>query len=247
MDQGFTEIHTPKILPGASEGGASCFRVPYFNREACLAQSPQLYKQMCIAGDMQRVFEIGELRIHHPCHPLHHHRHHHHHDRGTSQRIRDSSWQQQLLLLLLLFIVHAAAAAAAAPLGTGPVFRAENSNTHRHLCEFVGLDLEMEIKESYIETVDLVDELFKYIFKQLETHATKVNLPTSSYCCCCGCSCCCCLFLCLLSPGVEPAAAAAVAAVAGVCLDSRAACSPSFCIFGGDTAFHLLRGCTDVA
>ena len=33
----------------------------------------------------------------------------------------------------------------------GPVFRAETSRTHRHLCEFVGLDAEMEIKEHYFE------------------------------------------------------------------------------------------------
>lgn len=53
--------------------------------------SPQLYKQMAICADFERVFEIG------------------------------------------------------------PVFRAENSFTHRHMCEFTGLDLEMEIKEHYFE------------------------------------------------------------------------------------------------
>jgi aspartyl-tRNA synthetase len=37
----------------------------------------------------------------------------------------------------------------------GPVFRAENSNTHRHLCEFTGLDLEMTIKDHYYEVMDL--------------------------------------------------------------------------------------------
>jgi aspartyl-tRNA synthetase len=86
IDRDFVEIHTPKLIAGSSEGGSNVFTFSYFNRKACLAQSPQLYKQMCVMGDFQRVFEIG------------------------------------------------------------PVFRAENSFTHRHMCEFVGLDLEMSIK-----------------------------------------------------------------------------------------------------
>lgn len=87
----FVEIHTPKLIATASEGGADVFEVKYFNRKAYLAQSPQLYKQMAVQGDLKNVFEIG------------------------------------------------------------PVFRAEKSFTHRHLTEFVGLDLEMEIKSHYIE------------------------------------------------------------------------------------------------
>ena len=38
----------------------------------------------------------------------------------------------------------------------GPVFRAENSNTGRHLCEFMGLDLEMAINDHYMETLEVV-------------------------------------------------------------------------------------------
>ncbi|RLN23743.1 aspartate--tRNA ligase 2, cytoplasmic-like [Panicum miliaceum] len=49
----------------------------------------------------------------------------------------------------------------------GPVFRAETSRTHRHLCEFTGLDVEMEIKEHYFEVCDVVDGLFVSIFKHL--------------------------------------------------------------------------------
>lgn len=104
---GFIEIQTPKLIPGASEGGAAVFNVKYFNRQACLAQSPQLYKQMCIAAGMQRVYEIG------------------------------------------------------------PVFRAENSHTHRHLCEFTGLDLEMEIYESYHEVLKLLGAMMKHIFTRV--------------------------------------------------------------------------------
>lgn len=58
---GFTEIHTPKLLGGSSEGGANVFSLKYFGKNACLAQSPQLYKQMCVMGDFQRVFEIGPV------------------------------------------------------------------------------------------------------------------------------------------------------------------------------------------
>lgn len=107
-EQGFTEIHSPKLINGSSEGGADVFKVNYFDRPCCLAQSPQLYKQMAICGDMKRVYEVG------------------------------------------------------------PVFRAEKSHTHRHLCEFTGLDLEMEIFEHYSEILDVLDGVFTAIFSGLE-------------------------------------------------------------------------------
>jgi aspartyl-tRNA synthetase len=91
LSKDFVGIHSPKLIGGSSEGGAAVFKLMYNGQPACLAQSPQLYKQMAICGGYERVFEVG------------------------------------------------------------PVFRAENSNTHRHLCEFVGLDAEMEIKEHYFE------------------------------------------------------------------------------------------------
>jgi aspartyl-tRNA synthetase len=109
LDNDFIEIHSPKMIGGASEGGANVFTFKYFGQDACLAQSPQLYKQMALCGDMQRVFEIG------------------------------------------------------------PVFRAEDSNTNRHLCEFTGLDMEMEIKEHYFEVLDMLGNLLIYIFNGLET------------------------------------------------------------------------------
>ncbi|KAA1067563.1 hypothetical protein PGT21_009570 [Puccinia graminis f. sp. tritici] len=104
----FIEIHTPKIQGAATESGASVFKLGYFEQTAFLAQSPQLAKQMAIAADFERVYEIG------------------------------------------------------------PVFRAENSNTYRHMTEFIGLDLEMAIKEHYHEAVDLLDRLFISIFKGLQ-------------------------------------------------------------------------------
>eukprot|EP00455_Lapot_gusevi_P039577 TRINITY_DN443_c0_g1_i3.p1 TRINITY_DN443_c0_g1~~TRINITY_DN443_c0_g1_i3.p1 ORF type:complete len:535 (+),score=232.98 TRINITY_DN443_c0_g1_i3:85-1689(+) len=106
----FVEIHSPKIIPGVSEGGANVFRLKYFDNPACLAQSPQLYKQMGVLADLFRVFEIG------------------------------------------------------------PVFRAEDSNTHRHLTEFVGLDFEMEIKEHYHEVLDVLGDCFIYIFDRINEH-----------------------------------------------------------------------------
>ena len=58
--EGFTEIKTPKILEAASEGGANFFKINYFDKDAYLAQSPQLYKQIMV-GVFERVFEIGTV------------------------------------------------------------------------------------------------------------------------------------------------------------------------------------------
>jgi len=59
--EGFTEMHTPKLMGTASESGAEVFRVDYFGRRAFLAQSPQFYKQMAVAAGIERVFEIGPV------------------------------------------------------------------------------------------------------------------------------------------------------------------------------------------
>jgi len=110
IDRDFVEIHSPKIIPGVSEGGSQVFRLSYFGTPCCLAQSPQLYKQMGVTSDLFRVFEIG------------------------------------------------------------PVFRAEDSNTHRHMCEFMGLDFEMEIKEGYWEVTKMLGDLFAFIFENITKH-----------------------------------------------------------------------------
>lgn len=109
----FECFQTPKLLGSASEGGSSVFKVSYFNTEAFLAQSPQLYKQMLISAQFKRVFEVA------------------------------------------------------------PVFRAENSNTYRHLTEFTGLDLEMEFEKDYHEVVDMIEELMLHIFNGLRTRYAK--------------------------------------------------------------------------
>jgi len=58
--QGFTEIHTPKLVGGATESGANLFTVDYFGRPAYLAHSPQLYKQIMV-GVFERVYETGPV------------------------------------------------------------------------------------------------------------------------------------------------------------------------------------------
>ena len=60
-EQGFIELHSPKLMGSASESGAELFKVEYFERQAYLAQSPQFYKQMAIAAGFGKVFEIGPV------------------------------------------------------------------------------------------------------------------------------------------------------------------------------------------
>lgn len=57
----FIEIHSPKLVGAPSESGAELFTLPYFDRTAYLAQSPQFYKQMAMAAGFERIFEIGPV------------------------------------------------------------------------------------------------------------------------------------------------------------------------------------------
>ncbi|XP_059136182.1 aspartate--tRNA ligase, cytoplasmic [Peromyscus eremicus] len=124
INKGFVEIQTPKIISAASEGGANVFTVSYFKNNAYLAQSPQLYKQMCICADFEKVFCIG------------------------------------------------------------PVFRAEDSNTHRHLTEFVGLDIEMAFNYHYHEVVEEIADTLVQIFKGLqERFQTEIQTVSKQFPC----------------------------------------------------------------
>lgn len=58
QQQGFIEIHSPKLMGTASESGAELFQLEYFGQRASLAQSPQFYKQMAMAAGLDRIFEI---------------------------------------------------------------------------------------------------------------------------------------------------------------------------------------------
>lgn len=53
---GCVEIHPPTIVEAATEGGADVFKVQYFEKDAFLVQSPQLYKQLAVIGGMDKVF-----------------------------------------------------------------------------------------------------------------------------------------------------------------------------------------------
>ncbi|MCZ7356065.1 MAG: aspartate--tRNA(Asn) ligase [Candidatus Methanoperedens sp.] len=59
--EGFVEITTPKVVATATEGGTALFPITYFEREAFLNQSPQLFKQLMMSGGLDRVFEIGPI------------------------------------------------------------------------------------------------------------------------------------------------------------------------------------------
>ncbi|MEM2147112.1 MAG: aspartate--tRNA(Asn) ligase [Candidatus Bathyarchaeia archaeon] len=58
FEKGFIEVHTPRIIASATEGGAALFPVNYFETKAFLAQSPQLYKEQLVMS-LEKVFEIG--------------------------------------------------------------------------------------------------------------------------------------------------------------------------------------------
>jgi aspartyl-tRNA synthetase len=58
FEKGFLEVHTPRIIASATEGGAELFAVDYFGEKAYLAQSPQLYKEQLVIS-LEKVFEVG--------------------------------------------------------------------------------------------------------------------------------------------------------------------------------------------
>jgi len=58
FERGFIEVHTPRIIASATEGGAELFSVNYFGQKAYLAQSPQLYKEE-LTMSFEKVFEVG--------------------------------------------------------------------------------------------------------------------------------------------------------------------------------------------
>lgn len=61
LNEGFMEIHTPKLIGAASESGSDVFELKYFDRKAYLSQSPQFYKQMAMAAGFDRIFEVGPV------------------------------------------------------------------------------------------------------------------------------------------------------------------------------------------
>jgi len=71
FERGFLEVHTPRMIATATEGGAELFSVGYFERKAFLAQSPQLYKEQLVMS-LEQVFEIGPFFRAEESHTRHH-------------------------------------------------------------------------------------------------------------------------------------------------------------------------------
>ena len=116
-DHGFTNINTPKITCIGVESGAALFEVKYFDKKLYLAQSPQIYKQMFVAGGFERVYEIGVI------------------------------------------------------------FRAENSNTTRHLTEFTGIDFEMGFIKDFTEVMDMIEKMLINVLTHVKKEcATELKL-----------------------------------------------------------------------
>ncbi|TDA34752.1 aspartate--tRNA(Asn) ligase, partial [Candidatus Nezhaarchaeota archaeon WYZ-LMO7] len=117
-DNGFIEVFTPKLIATATEGGAALFPIAYFDKEAFLAQSPQLYKEQ-LSSVFERVYEIG------------------------------------------------------------PLFRAEESQTDRHVSEYIGVDVEVAFA-TYEEVMRLLEEMLVYstsrAVEELEEELRSVEL-----------------------------------------------------------------------
>jgi aspartyl-tRNA synthetase len=105
----FISISTPKIVAAATEGGTELFPIAYFEKEAFLNQSPQLYKQMMMAAGFEKVFEIG------------------------------------------------------------PIFRAEEHNTTKHLNEATSIDIEVSFAD-HLDVMQLLEDLIIGIYTQVDEH-----------------------------------------------------------------------------
>ncbi|AMK13779.1 aspartyl-tRNA synthetase AspS [methanogenic archaeon mixed culture ISO4-G1] len=128
-ENGFTQVFTPKISAAGAEGGAELFRIKYFDKDAFLSQSPQLYKQVLMSTGLDRVFEIA------------------------------------------------------------PAFRAEQSNTNRHVTEFISFDGEMSWIQNEEEVMAMIEEIIDHVLrglrekgaKQLEVLGKDIAVPARPY------------------------------------------------------------------
>ncbi len=111
-NRGFIEINTSKIVAAATEGGTELFPIAYFEKEAFLNQSPQLYKQMMMAGGFDRVYEIG------------------------------------------------------------PIFRAEEHNTTKHLNEATSIDIEVSFVD-HLEVMNILEDLVRYTYECVEKNCSE--------------------------------------------------------------------------
>ena len=111
-EEGFIEVNTPKIVSTATEGGTELFPISYFEKEAFLNQSPQLYKQVLMAAGLEKVFEIG------------------------------------------------------------PIFRAEEHNTVRHLNEAVSIDIEVSFTD-HEGVMDVLERLIAKVYEDVSMKCEK--------------------------------------------------------------------------
>ncbi len=120
--RGYINITTPKIVAAATEGGTDLFPIAYFEKEAFMNQSPQLYKQMMMAAGFEKVFELG------------------------------------------------------------PIFRAEEHNTVRHLNEATSLDVEASFAD-HNDVMDLLEDLivhvYDYVAKTCGEHLEVLDIDLS--------------------------------------------------------------------
>lgn len=110
--EGFIEVNTPKIVSTATEGGTELFPISYFEKEAFLNQSPQLYKQALMSAGFEKVFEIG------------------------------------------------------------PIFRAEEHNTVRHLNEAISIDIEASFLD-HEGVMDILERLIRRIYEDVSEKCQK--------------------------------------------------------------------------
>ncbi len=110
--KGFVEITTPKVVATATEGGTALFPITYFEREAFLNQSPQLFKQLMMSGGLDRVFEIG------------------------------------------------------------PIFRAEEHDTRKHLNEATSIDIEASFLDNE-EVMVILENLVKHVYSEVVKKGTN--------------------------------------------------------------------------
>ncbi|WP_086637847.1 aspartate--tRNA(Asn) ligase [Methanonatronarchaeum thermophilum] len=111
-NQGFLEITTPKMVATATEGGTDLFPISYFEKEAFLNQSPQLFKQMMMASGLDKVYEIG------------------------------------------------------------PIFRAEEHDTRRHLNESISIDVEQAFSD-HNDVMQLLEDMIQHITEKVKKDCGK--------------------------------------------------------------------------
>lgn len=111
-DNGFIDVTSPKVVATATEGGTSLFPITYFDREAFLNQSPQLFKQILMSGGLDRVFEIG------------------------------------------------------------PIFRAEEHDTRKHLNEATSIDIEASFCDHF-DVMAILENMIAYVYAHVKENAAR--------------------------------------------------------------------------